>query len=445
MPDFRFEGSNAAGRSVKGIVTAESFSEAKKKVSQLSKKHSIKVAKIMKRRTFMYKAQKPNEEPIKGEQKAFTKEEVEQALETLGYKILSIQPKVLDFQFKPPPSELITFVRVSADMLREKLSFTEILSLLINDTQNPTLRDALKEINNDLRQGKDSEEAFMKQERALGRFTARMLGLASKSGSMAEIYESTAKFLERNEEFRRNLRSALITPFFTLLALLGAVIFYVAYIFPETALLFVKLGTELPPMTAATLELSQFLSANVWLLLFGTIGTLGGLAYFFSTPGGQFLKDRYMIKMPIIGGLIHKTAIEIFCRVFYSLYSGSGENIDALKLAAEACGNKYMEQQIKTISIPMMLSQGRGLYQAFEASNVFTKTALARFHSGAETGTVKSTSLQIANYYEKETVYKLKNAVEMIQLVIAMIISVVITALTIISSETALVSPSTPF
>ena len=445
MPDFRFEGSNATGRSVKGIVTAESFSEAKKKVHQLSKKHSIKVAKIMKRRTFMYKAQKPNEEPIKGEQKAFTKEEVAQALETLGYKILSIQPKVLDFQFKPPPSELITFVRVSADMLREKLSFTEILSLLINDTQNPTLRDALKEINNDLRQGKDSEEAFMKQEKALGRFTARMLGLASKSGSMAEIYESTAKFLERNEEFRRNLRSALITPFFTLLALLGAVVFYVAYIFPETAMLFVKLGTELPPMTAATLELSQFLSANVWMLTFTTLGTLGGIGYFFSTPAGQFLKDRYMIKMPIIGGLIHKTAIEIFCRVFYSLYSGSGENIDALKLAAEACGNKYMEQQIKTISIPMMLSQGRGLYQAFEASNVFTKTALARFHSGAETGTVKSTSLQIANYYEKETVYKLKNAVEMIQLLIAMIISVVITALTIISSETALVSPQTPF
>ncbi|MDZ7262127.1 MAG: type II secretion system F family protein, partial [candidate division KSB1 bacterium] len=134
-----------------------------------------------------------------------------------------------------------------------------------------------------------------------------------------------------------------------------------------------------------------------------------------------------------------------FCRVFYALYSGSGENIDAIKLAAEACGNKYMEQQIKSIAIPMMLSQGKGLIEALEATGVFTKTALARFHSGAETGTVKTSALQIANYYEKETVYKLKNAVDFIQLAIAMIIMVVMTALTLVSSETATVKPKTPW
>lgn len=445
MPDFRFEGANATGRAVKGVVTADSLSEAKKKVHQLSKKHSITVNRIIKRRTYMYKARRGTDALIKGEQKAFSKEEVQAALSNLGYSEISIQPKFFDLQFRPPASEMITFVRVSADMLREKLSFTEILALLINDTHNPALRDALKEINNDLRQGKDSEEAFMKQEKALGIFTARMLGLASKSGSMADIYESTAKFLERNEEFKRNLRSALITPLFTLLALAGAVIFYVAYIFPETAKLFVKLGTELPPMTAATLDFSIFLTNNIVWLTLAFLGFCGAIIYALNTPEGRFYKDKYIIRIPVIGNLIHKTAIEIFCRVFYALYSGSGENIDAIKLAAEACGNKYMENQIKSISIPMMLSQGRGLFQAFEASGVFTKTALSRFHSGAETGTVKSTALQIANYYEKETVYKLKNAVELIQLIIAMVIALVITLLTIISSETALVSPKTPF
>ena len=114
--------------------------------------------------------------------------------------------------------------------------------LLGNDLNNPTLRDSIKEINNDLRQGKDSEEAFMKQERVLGKFTARMLGLDSKSGNMAEIYRATAKFLERRQEFRKNLRSALITPAVTLFVLFLAVLFYVGYIFPETAKLFVRFG-----------------------------------------------------------------------------------------------------------------------------------------------------------------------------------------------------------
>ena len=229
-----------------------------------------------------------------------------------------------------------------------------------------------------------------------------------------------------------------------MLVLLGAVIFYVAYIFPETALLFMKLGMELPPMTAATLELSNFLVNNIWMLLFVGISPLFVAFYFFRSPKGRFLFDKYIISLPIIGTLIHKVAIEIFCRVFYALYTGSGENIDALKLASEACGNKYIEHQVKSIAVPMMLSKGTGLVQAFEATGVFTKTALARFHSGTETGTVRKSALQIANYYEKETEYKLKNAIEFIQLMIAMVITIIITLLTLISSETAVMTPQSP-
>ncbi|MBN2008339.1 type II secretion system F family protein [candidate division KSB1 bacterium] len=441
MPDFRFDGTTMNGRPVVGTITADNLSAAKKKINQLAEKKKVKITQVLKRRTFMYKVKKEGEKPVSGEQKAFTKEEVRQALVRLGFEVLTIQPKVLDFKLKPPMTDVVTFVRVSSDLIREKLPYAEVLQLLIQDIQNPTLRDALKEINNDLRQGRDSEEAFVRQEGVLGKFTARMLGLASKSGNMADMYESTAKFLERNAEFKKNLKSALIMPLFTLLILFGAVGFYVAYIFPETAKLFVKLGTELPPMTTATLKLSDFLINNIVTILLISFGSIGGVIYFFSTPKGKFLLDKYMIKIPVMGTLIHKTTIEIFCRVFYALYSGSGENVDALRLAAEACGNSYMEHRIKTISIPEMLSKGRGLVEALEASGVFTKTALSRFHSGAETGTVRKSAEQIANYYEKETVYKLKNAVDFVQVIIAMIIMMVMTALTLVSSETAMISP----
>jgi type IV pilus assembly protein PilC len=89
-----------------------------------------------------------------------------------------------------------------------------------------------------------------------------MLGLASKSGNMAEIYKATAKFLERNQEFKKNMRSALITPMVTLFVLFLAVLFYVIIYFPATAKLFVKFKLELPPMTAFTLQVSNFLESN---------------------------------------------------------------------------------------------------------------------------------------------------------------------------------------
>jgi type IV pilus assembly protein PilC len=91
-----------------------------------------------------------------------------------------------------------------------------------------------------------------------------------------------------------------------------------------------------------------------------------------------------------------------------------------------------------------MIKKGIGVTDAFEASGVFTDTALSRFHSGEESGTIKNTALQLANYYEAETVYKLKNLIEAIQIAIAMIIMVVMILLTLVSAETATVRPKTP-
>jgi len=129
--------------------------------------------------------------------------------------------------------------------------------------------------------------------------------------------------------------------------------------------------------------------------------------------------------------------------VFYALYSGAGENIDVIRMAAEASGNKYMEHQVKTVAIPLMVEKGAGITEAFDTSGVFTKTAISRLHSGAETGTVKHTALQLAEYYEKETTYKMRNAIDFIQLWISLIIMVVLTALTLVSSETATFHPNT--
>jgi type IV pilus assembly protein PilC len=197
-------------------------------------------------------------------------------------------------------------------------------------------------------------------------------------------------------------------------------------------------------MTKATLAMSDFIIENIVILLILAIVPVILAIRFFSTEKGRFVLDKYIWNVPVMGPLLHKMSIEIFCRVFYALYSGAGENIEVIRMAAEACGNKFMEHQIKTIALPMMIQKGAGITEAFEASGVFTKTAVSRFHSGAETGTVKNTALQLAEYYEKETSYKMRNAIDYIQLMISLVIMVVLTALTIVSSETATIRPKNP-
>ena len=441
MAEFRFQGGVPSGKVIQGTISAANAAEAKKKIQELSKGRQFKLDKLDKRVTFVYRVKKADDKVIDGEQKAFSKPEVEAALKNMGYTVLYVRKKLEIKLGAPPVADVITFVRLSADLLREKLPFNEVLNLLSNDIDNKVLRATLKDINNDLRKGAESEKVFLKHEAVLGKFTAKMLGLASKSGAMAEMYDSTAKFLERRLEFKKSIKSAMLMPMITLALLMLAVVFYVAYIFPETARMFLKYGIELPPMTAKTLELSDWMVANMIWFVFLLLAMIAGGVMVWTNPKGRLWVDRNSWKFPVMGNLLHKTAIEVFCRVFYSLYSGSGENIDVIRTAAEATGNKHFEEQIRKITIPMMLQHGRGLHESMEASGVFTKTALSRFHAGAETGMVRETSLQLANYYERETTYKMRSVVDFMQLWVAMLIMIVMTAITIVSSEVSIIKP----
>src|SRR3990172_10954096 len=303
MVEFKFTAQRLNGQNISGTLSAISATEGKKKIQRLAEKNKLRIQTVQKKSTFLYRVRRGNEKPLRGEQKAFGKKEVEEALHRLGYKVLSVNKKLLDFQKKPPTADIVTFVKISAELLDQKLAYSEVLTLLINDTKNATLKNTLKDINNELKKGADSEVTFLKYQGIFGKFTSYMLGLASKSGNMAEIYKATAKFLERRQEFRKSLRSALITPAVTIFVLFLAVVFYVGYIFPETAKLFVKFGIELPPMTAFTLKMSDFLTSYI-LIIMGLAAIPPIVLWQMSKTkkGGLFL-GRMMMKLPVMGSL----------------------------------------------------------------------------------------------------------------------------------------------
>lgn len=432
------------GQIVGGVIAADNFNLAKNKAYIVAAQKNIKIKSLQKKNTYVYKVKRGIEKSIIGEKTAFSKEEIVETLTLLGYQVISVRKKIINFQNKPKQADILMFVKVCADMLEEKMSYGEILTFIINDTKNKILRESLREISKDLKQGVDSEQAFLKHKNIFGNFTAYMLGLAAKSGNMTEIYRATAKFLERRHEFKKSLRSALITPLVTVLVLNAATIWYVAYIFPETAKLFLRFNVELPPMTAFTLQLSDFLVSNIYYILALLIIPLLFGVYAYQRPRGRIWFDKQLIKLPLIGEILHKTYIEIFCRVFYTIYSGSDTSITPIRVGAEAMGNKYLGDKIKNVALPIMTNKGIGISDALLATGVFPNTAISKFRQGEETGNIKKSSLQLANYYESDTVYRLKNFIEWVQVIIAIYIVVVMILLTLVSAETAIVNPSKP-
>ena len=102
------------------------------------------------------------------------------------------------------------------------------------------------------------------------------------------------------------------------------------------------------------------------------------------------------------------------------------------------------EEKIKNVALPIMMNRGIGISDALIATGVFPETAISKFRQGEETGNIKKAAIQLANYYESDTVYRIKNFIEWVQIAIAMYILVIMLLLTIVSAETAIINPTKP-
>src|SRR5690554_187650 len=296
MAEFRFSGQSAAGQPVQGTVFAPNKRTAQKKIASLADRHKFTLNDLEQRAFYRYKVKHPSGKVVSGEQKAFSSEEIEAALSRMGMEVLSVQKRLLNVNRKPPNQDVIMFVRLAANLLNEKMPFNEVLNLLVADISSPALKQTIRDINSDLKGGVEAKQAFMKHQDGLGKFTAYMLGVASTSGNMAEIYEATAKFLERKDEFKKSVRSSMIMPSVTILATIGVFIWYIWYIVPATAGLFADFkGITLPPLTAASLVMADWLDENMLWLLLGIGAAVTAVVLFFRSPKGTFLAHKHMI------------------------------------------------------------------------------------------------------------------------------------------------------
>ena len=442
MAEFRYQGVTLKGKPLQGTILAPNRYEAKRKIAAMVAEQKARVHALHKRVPFAYKVRKPgNEKVLRGEISAFTAQEVRESLTRMGYQILEVRRNLFRPQLGVPLKDVVVFIRLCADLLREQFPYDEILSMLANDMENARLRETVLEIHKDLKMGKEGRQVFLKHAEVMGKFTVHMLSIASTSGNMAEIYENTAKFLERTSEFKKNIRSALFMPAVVFIAALGALVFYVMYIFPKIAGLLLKYKVEVPPITAATMKASNFLQDNVlWLILLALAPIIGVAAYVRSEKG-RVAWHKLMISLPVVGKMFYKTSIEVFARVFHALYSGSGENIEVIKIASEACRNSYIEKQIKEAVIPAMLREGKGLSDSMEGSGVFPKNVIYTLRSGEESGTLREAMLRLANFYEKETTHKMARVIDMINLVVSVFITLMIVGITVLSSEVGFIRP----
>jgi len=432
--EYRVTIRDAAGKITRRQIVASSVQQAKKRASTFLARGSI-IKTIEKKINYEYRVRQ-GDRIIEGSQSAYSKEEVVTALRRLGFQIKSIRKRRTFFS-QAPASEIVGFVMQSAKLIEQKLPFQDVLQLMANHTKEKNLRGALRDIITDLRNGTDSREAFLRQSHVFGYHVSLMLGIATKSGDMVKVFESVAQLVERQSDFKKGLTSSLMLPGITAITLVGAIGFYVIYLLPKMMEMLGPRMKKIPPLTAFTLEMSSWFKDN-FIFLAGSILLLCfGFYIYISSPAGRLNMHKFLIRVPYFGRILRDTSIEIFCRVFGIMYTSSGENIDAIQIAGDASGNPYLAFQIRTVAIPLMLRFGVELGKAMQETGFFPEMVISRFKTGAETGNVKATALQVADYYQMENGYAMKNLANVIEMSVTVMITLSLVFLTYLSSETA--------
>jgi type IV pilus assembly protein PilC len=426
-----------AGKLTRKQIVALSEEQVKKRAAAFLPRDST-IQSIKKKITYQYKVRQGNN-TIEGSQSAYSREEVVLALQRLGFKIKWVRRR-RNFFTKAPDTEVVGFIMQSAKLIEQKLPFQDVLQLMASHTKEKNLRGALREILNDLRNGTDSREAFLRQAHVFGYHTSLMLGIATKSGNMTQVFESVAQLVERQADFKKGLTSSLMLPGITAVTLLGAIGFYVLYLLPQMMEMLGPRMDRIPPLTEMTLAASAWVKGNF--VYIAAVAFLLCLAFYgyISSAQGRLRFHQFIIRVPYFGRIMRDTSIEIFCRVFGIMYTSSGENIDAIQIAGDTCGNPYLSHQIRTVAIPHMLRFGVELGKAIEHTGFFPEMVVSRFKTGAETGNVKSTASQLADYYQMENGYAMKNLSNVIEMAVTLMITLGLVFLTLLSSETANVS-----
>jgi MSHA biogenesis protein MshG len=211
-------------------------------------------------------------------------------------------------------------------------------------------------------------------------------------------------FQRENQE---QVRAALRYPTFVIATGAAALVAVNLFVIPSFAKIYHGMKAELPLLTRILIGVSNFF-VHQWLLMLLVGGGGAALAAAWRrTPGGKRIIDALVLRLPIIGDLIHKASIARFTNSFGLALAAGVPAVDALKVAVETTGNVVLAERIATIR--EAAERGESLARSARATGVFTPTVLQMIAVGEETGALAEMMTEVSGHYQKEVDYAIKS------------------------------------
>jgi type IV pilus assembly protein PilC len=323
-----------------------------------------------------------------------------------------------------PTRDVVIFTRQFATMINSGLPLVQALDILAKQTENKVLSGVTKEVVYDVESGHTLADALSKHPNAFAELYKNMVAAGEAGGILDTILLRLATFLEKNDAIVRKVKGAMVYPA-VIFAVAGiAIVILLIFVIPVFQTMFAGAGIELPLPTRIVIGASNLLKHYWWAIAIALGGLGWGIKRYYGTTGGKLVLDRLMLKAPVLGDLLRKSAVSRFTRTLGTLISSGVSILDGLEITAKTAGNRVIHDAI--MGSRASIAGGETIAAPLEKSGVFPPMVTSMISVGEATGGLDEMLTKIADFYDDEVDAAVSTLLSLMEPVMIVVLGVVV-------------------
>ncbi|MGQ9808602.1 MAG: type II secretion system F family protein [Armatimonadota bacterium] len=324
-----------------------------------------------------------------------------QGLRVLEVKQTKAKKKASTSNVKIKLNELSIFCRQFSTMIDAGVSLVRCLSVLQEQTVNPKFKRMIADIQSEVEAGQSLSRALAKYPNTFSNLFIGLVNAGEVGGVLEESLQRLSTFLEKDQELRRKVKSAMTYPVIVMIVAVSIVIGLVTFILPKFMDLFKDLGvTEFPLPTTILMGFSNFLTQKWYFAVLGLVIFIVAFRAFVKTDVGRRSYDRFKLKAPVFGKLNHKIALARFARTLGTLLASGVPILSAMETVAGTVSNEIISEAI--LNARARIREGDRIGDPLQKSKLFPPMVVQMITIGEESGALDPMLAKVADFYEAE-------------------------------------------
>jgi len=320
--------------------------------------------------------------------------------------------------------DIVIFTRQFSTMINAGLPLVQALDILAKQTENKTLSEVTRAVVFDVESGHTVADALAKHPNAFSDLYVNMVAAGEAGGILDTILMRLATFMEKNDALVRKVKGAMIYPGVIMSVAVIAICVLLIFVIPVFETMFGSVGLALPLPTRIVIGLSRFLKGYWYLLGGGIAGTVVMVKRYYATPNGKLLIDKALLKVPVLGDVLRKSAVSRFTRTLGTLISSGVSILDGLEITAKTAGNRVIQDAI--MASRASIAGGDTIAAPLQKSAVFPPMVISMIAVGEQTGGLDEMLSKIADFYDEEVDAAVSGLLSLLEPIMIVFLGVVV-------------------